>query len=86
MAFRRLSVPPELATGGKIVNVETVTSGAAVTYEASYTKGGRTRELAAKRSAGNRRAPSPHRRGFASDFWLLTSVSLLKADGSPVKD
>ncbi len=35
MAFRRLRVPPEQATGGKIVNVETVTSGAAF---ASYTK------------------------------------------------
>lgn len=36
------------AAGGKIVKVETVTRGASVTYEASYTKGGRTRELAVK--------------------------------------
>ncbi len=34
--------------GGKILKVETVTRGAAVTYEASYTKGGRTRELAVR--------------------------------------
>lgn len=33
------------ATGGKIVKVETVTRGSATTYEAQYTKGGRSHEV-----------------------------------------
>src|SRR5580658_9046254 len=55
--------------------------------------------LSAKHSAGKRRAPSPHRRGFASDFfsasqrlcvekrshvWLLTSISLLSLAAAPL--
>jgi uncharacterized membrane protein YkoI len=34
--------------GGKIVKVETVTRGSATTYEASYTKAGRTHEVGVK--------------------------------------
>jgi Putative beta-lactamase-inhibitor-like, PepSY-like len=36
------------AMGGKIVKVETVTRGSVTTYEASYTKGGRTHEIGVK--------------------------------------
>jgi hypothetical protein len=46
-AAARAAIEKQTA-GGKIVKVETVTRGAAVTYEASYTKSGRTRELGVK--------------------------------------
>jgi hypothetical protein len=36
------------AAGGKIAKVETVTRGAVVTYEGTYTKGGKTREVGVK--------------------------------------
>ena len=36
------------AAGGKIVKVETVTRGGTTTYEASYTKSGKTREVGVK--------------------------------------
>jgi hypothetical protein len=36
------------AAGGKIVKVETVTRGVIVTYEGTYTEGGKTREVGIK--------------------------------------